>query len=93
MKVVTEISRSFHTGPAHHYYYDIKGCYLSSHASRLFAAPIRSTTEVRKSLGGLREVLPSYVGLLLRSEMAFWRLLVAALILTTRLFKLSVSTP
>lgn len=67
--------------------------HLSSQARRLFAAPISSTTEVRKSLGGLREVLPSYAGLFLRSAVAMCRLLVAALILTTRLFKLSVSTP
>lgn len=33
--------------------------YLSSQARRLLAAPISSTTEVRKSLGGLREALPS----------------------------------
>lgn len=67
--------------------------YLSSQARRLLAAPISSTTEVRKSLGGLREVLPSYAGLFLRSDVAMCRLLVAALILTTRVFKLSVSTP
>lgn len=67
--------------------------YLSSHARRLLAAPISSTTEVRKSLGGLREVLPSYAGLFLRSDVKMWRLLVTALILRTRLFKLSVSTP
>lgn len=98
---VEEISRDFHVWPRRSfllwpsvgYIFDIDGRYLSSHASRLFAAPISSTTEVRKSLGGLREVLPSYVGLVLRSEMAFWRLLVAALILMTRPFRLSVSTP
>lgn len=33
--------------------------HLSSHASRLLAAAIRSTTEVRKSLGSLRVALPS----------------------------------
>lgn len=72
---------------------NVKWYYLSSQASRLLAAPINSTTEVRKSLGGLREVLPSHAGLLLRSDMAFCRLFVADLILMTRFFKLSVSTP
>lgn len=33
--------------------------YLSNQASRLLAAPIRSTTEVRKSFGNFRLVLPS----------------------------------
>lgn len=33
--------------------------HLSSHARRLLAAAIRSTTEVRKSLGSLRVALPS----------------------------------
>lgn len=33
--------------------------YLSNQAKRLLAAPIRSTTDVRKSLGNLRLVLPS----------------------------------
>lgn len=67
--------------------------YLSSQARRLLAAPMSSTTEVRKSLGGFLEVLPSYVGLFLRSDVDMCRLLVAALIFTTRPFRLSVSTP
>lgn len=33
--------------------------YLSSHARRFLAAPIRSTTEVRKSFGRRRETRPS----------------------------------
>ena len=33
--------------------------YLSNQARRLLAAPIRSTTEVRKSFGNFRLVLPS----------------------------------
>lgn len=33
--------------------------HLSSHARRLLAAAMRSTTDVRKSLGSLRVALPS----------------------------------
>lgn len=67
--------------------------YLSSQASIHLAAPISSTTAVRNSLGGLFEVLLSCDGLLLLSEAQFCRLLEAALIRPTKVFRFSVSMP
>lgn len=76
-----------------HVYQHVLLMYLSSQASMPLAAPIRSTTAVRNTLGGLFKVPLSCDGLLLLSEAQLCRLLDAALIRPTRLFRFSVSTP
>lgn len=68
-------------------------CYLSSQASRLLAAVMRSTTEVSRSFGSRREDLLSDWLLRRRPEMKFCRFLAEAPSLWARVLTLSVSSP